>query len=114
MKILALVCLLLAVAGSPLCADFFSPFADSKVGSTVTSTGEIVLETREGGATVCFVRFGTDTGPKRIPAEIAPELLRQKIAGRPAKITATIRERTDPKSKAKVRYLEVLKVESMD
>ena len=114
MKIIALVCLLLAAAGRPLRADFFSPFADAKVGSTVTSTGEIVLETSDGGAAVCYVRFGTDTGPRRIPAEIAPELTRQKVAGRPAKITATIRERTDPKSKAKVRYLEVLKVEFLN
>lgn len=111
MKIIGFLTLLLGFGASALRADFLSPFADSKPGSTVTSNGEIVIATPPGSTPVYFVRFRTDTGPGKIEAEIPSELIRQAIAGRSARITVTIREREDPKTKAKMRFLEVLKIE---
>ena len=111
MKTKSFFILVLAVAAVSLRADFLSPFADSKIGATVTSIGEIVVDAHQGSATVYFVSFRTDTGPAKIIAEIHSELLRQELAGRSARITATICEREDPKTKAKIRFLEVLKIE---
>jgi hypothetical protein len=111
MKILASICLILALGVSVLRADFLSPFADARVGSTVTADGEIVADLRPGQATVYFVRFRTDTGPETIPADLPAGLMHQVISGRVSSITATIREREDPKTKTRVRFLEVVKVD---
>ncbi|MEO6003784.1 MAG: hypothetical protein ABIZ04_09915 [Opitutus sp.] len=111
MKIIAFVALLFAASGTSLRADFFSPFADARVGSTVSSDGEIVVDAPPGKAPVYFVRFRTDTGLEKLPAEITPGLLKSVRSG-PAMITATIREREQVKTGAKIRFLEILKIES--
>ena len=111
MKIISFLVLFLAFAAGSLRADFLSPFADSKLGTTVTSGGEIMAEEHQGSATIYYVRVRTDTGPMKIEAAIPPKLIQQEIAGRSARITAIIRERADPQTKAKIRFLEVLKIE---
>ncbi len=111
MKIFTFLVLLFAVAVGSLRADFFSPFADSKVGTTVTSEGLIVIVERKDGGTDYFVRCRTCTGQKNISAEIPSALIQPGMAGRVAKITATIRERGDRKTKAKTRFLDVTAIE---
>jgi hypothetical protein len=93
MKTITCIVLSLVATSLALHADFFSPFADSKVGAAVTSDGEIVAVKRKGGGADYFVRCGTCTGPVDIPAQIRSKLLREDLAGRPASITATIKER---------------------
>lgn len=110
MKIITFLIMFLTVAVGSLRADYLSPFADSKVGATVTSGGQIVAVERKGGGTGYSVRFGTDTGPKILPAEIPASLIREGIVGHDAKITATIREREDAKTKTKTRFLEVTEI----
>ena len=110
MKTIACLILFLAVAVGSLRADYFSPFADAKVGATVTSSGLIMAVDHKGGGNDSTVHFRTDTGPKILPAEIPVKLIREGTVGHDAKITATIREREDAKTKAKTRFLEVLEI----
>jgi len=111
MKIITFLVLLLAVAASSLHADFFSPFADSKVGATVTSEGLIVVVERKEGSRDYFVHCRACTGPVNIVAEIPAQLIQPGMAGRAAKITATIREREDSQTKSKTRFLEITAIE---
>ncbi|MFT3783601.1 MAG: hypothetical protein QM790_16430 [Nibricoccus sp.] len=111
MKFIALFLLVVTFLGNIARADYFSPFIDAKVGATVTSTGVIVVDTHSGSAPAYFVRFRTDTGPRDIPAEIPSELSGKDISGRRAKITVIIREREDVNTKAKIRFLEVLRID---
>jgi len=111
MKTIAFLILLLAVSVISLRADYFSPFGDSKVGSTVTSGGQFVVVERKEGGSDYFVRFRACAGPAELPAKIPSKLIRQGMAGRNAKITATIREREDAKTKSKSRCLEVTEIE---
>ena len=110
MKFITTLVLFLAFSVGSLHADYFAPFADAKVGATVTSGGQIVAVEHKGGGTDYSVRFGTDTGPKILPAEIPASLIKEGIVGHDAKITATIREREDAKTKAKTRFLEVKEI----
>ena len=110
MKTIACLILFLAVAVGSLRADYFSPFADAKVGATVTSSGRIVAVEHQGGGTDYTVHFGTDTGPRILPAEIPAKLIKEGIVGQDAKITATIQEREDAKTKTKTRFLEVKEI----
>lgn len=112
-KTVSLVIASLAVFVTSLRADFFSPFADSKVGSTVTSVGQIVAVERKGGGADYFVRCRTCTGIRDIPAEIPPKLLTGVVLNLAADITTAIKEREDDRSKSKERYLEVQKIEVM-
>jgi hypothetical protein len=110
MKTITILILFLAAAAGSLRADYLSPFADSKVGTTVTAGGRIVAADHTGGGTEYTVHFGTDTGPRILPAEIPAKLIREGIVGHDAKITATIREREDAKTKTKTRFLEVSEI----
>jgi len=111
MKTVTFLVLLFAVAVGSLRADFFSPFADSKVGATVTSDGQIVIVERKGGGADYFVHCRACTGPVNIPAEIPSKLIQPGMTGRAAKITATIREREDVKTKSMTRFLDVTAIE---
>jgi len=111
MRTLGCLVLIAVCAVSVARADFLSPLADARVGTTVTDGGQIVAVERKDGGTDYFVRCRTDTGPADIPAEIPAELLRAAVVGRPARITATVRERENPTTKARTRYLEVTKIE---
>ncbi len=111
MKLVTFFMLFFAVAVGSLRADFLSPFADSKVGVTVTSAGQIVAVERKDGGTDYFVRCRTCTGPENIPAEIPAQFIQPGMTGRAAKITATICEREDSKTKSKTRFLAVTAIE---
>ena len=111
MKIIMFLILFLAVTASSLRADFFSPFADSKVGTTVTSDGQIVVVERKRGGADYFVHCRACTGPVNIAAEIPVQLVQPGMAGRNAKITATVREHEDSQTKSKTRFLEITAIE---
>ncbi len=113
MKTLSIAIAMFAVLATTLRADFLSPFADYKVGTTATSGGQIVAVERKGGGTDYFVRCSTCTGPRDIPAEIPSSLLTGVVLNLAADITAIIKERGDDKSKSKERYLVVQKIEIM-
>ncbi len=110
-KIITLLILFLAVTVGSLRADFFSPFADSKVGATVKSDGQIVVVERKRGGADYFVHCRACTGPVDIAAEIPASLIQPGMAGRNAMITATIREREDSQTKSKTRFLEITAIE---
>ncbi len=113
MKTVSIAIASMVIFATTLRADFLSPFADSKVGTTVTSGGQIVAVERKGGGTDYFVRCRTCTGPRDIPAEIPSSLLTGVVLNLAADITAAIKEREDGQSKSKERYLEVQRIEIM-
>ena len=103
--------LLTAIISQSLYADFFSPFADSKVNTTLSSEGEIVAVKNKGGGTDYFIRVPVcGAGLSDIPAEIPENLVVSGMAGKTATITATIREKADADKKNMIRYLEVTKI----
>lgn len=94
-------------------ADFFSPFADSKHGVTVTDSGQFIKAERKNVTTTnWFIRCRTCTGMQDIPAQIPTNLLGSVQTNTPVKITVTIHETEDSKTKAKARVLEVKKIEA--
>lgn len=112
MKIITCIVLLIAASSLSLLADYFSPFADSKIDTTVTSGGQVVAVERKDGGTDYFIRVRVCCGgPLDIPAEIPQKLVQAGMSGKNAAITATIREKEDATKKSKTRYLEVTKIE---
>ncbi|HEY1170769.1 MAG TPA: hypothetical protein VGH19_05305 [Verrucomicrobiae bacterium] len=94
-------------------ADFFSPFADSKPGVTVTDSGRFIKAASKNATTTdWFIRCRTCTGMQDIPAKIPPNLLGSIQTNIPVKITVTIHETEDLKTKTRSRVLEVKKIEA--
>jgi hypothetical protein len=95
-----------------LFADFLSPFAESKVGTTHSSEGQIVAAERKDGGIDYFInvkRCGASS--LNIPANIPDKLITSKMIDQFATITATIREKEDAEKKTMIRYLEVTEIE---
>ena len=93
-------------------ADFFSPFADSRTGMTVTDSGQFITIERKDGIAGWFIRCRTCTGLQDIPTKIPAHLLAQAQTNTPVKITVTINDTEDYKTKARSRLLEVIKIEA--
>lgn len=104
--------ILLSFAASFVHADFFSPFADSAAGLTVTDSGQFIKIARKEGNADWFIRCRTCTGRQDIPAQIPSSLLGSIQTNTPVKITVTIHETEDSQTKAKSRVLEVKKIEA--
>jgi hypothetical protein len=108
----AILLILFLLAATALLADFFSPFADSAAGMTVTDSGQFIKVDRRGGTADWFIRCRTCTGERNIPAQIPANLLGSVQTNTLIKITVTIREIADSKFKARSRILEVIKIEA--
>jgi len=109
-RIKAILCILLSFAATFLQADFFSPFADSAAGMTVTDSGQFIKIVRKEGAAAWFIRCRTCTGSEDISAQIPTSLRGSVQTITPVKITVTIHD--TEYSKAKARVLEVKKIEA--
>ena len=91
-------------------ADWREPLSDSAVGETATGKGWLVLQNAQQYAVI--VR--TDTGIKIYLAVLPAELDVRALLGRPARITAIIRESRKSPNEPPPRFLEITALRLLD
>ncbi len=79
---------------------------------TVTDSGQFIKIDRKDGVAGWFIRCRTCTGLQDIPTKIPAHLLAHAQTNTPVKITVTIHDTEDSKTKVRLRLLEVIKIEA--
>lgn len=92
-------------------ADFWTPLADSPVGTSASGKIALIATNVAGGATIYMANIFTDSGPRSYPIELPPEVDLTQFVGKECIIEAVIEK--DDATKWKRRF-RVTKIELKD